>query len=405
MNVDSPLFSPIAIGTLSLRNRLVRSATYEGAADRNGVPGDAYVSLYRQLAENDVGMIITGFSYIARSGRAMQPFQSGLDSREKIGSFRRVTDAVHRHGCPIILQLAHTGRQTLASSIGSRPVSSTTRRSVYFRAKPRLLRAGETYDIAEQFATCAVYAREAGFDGVQLHAAHGYLIHQFLLQDVNRLTHEFGVDPATGIGTRLLDEIIDRTRAKCGPAFPILVKMSGNVDYSDHFYPDQFTHLIRYLDRKRVAAVEISYGTMDYPLNIFRGDLDLQLIWKHNPLFKTRSGLRRALAQLYLRRRILPKILPFSRMYNLHYAETAKTLTDIPVISVGGFRSQIDMESVIVAKKADLIGLSRPFLCEPDLVRKLMQGNNYVSRCDNCNRCVYLCDAERITACYSKNRE
>ena len=404
MTVNSPLFSQITIGNLSLKNRLVRSATYEGAADRHGVPGDFYLSIYRKLARNDVGMIITGFAYIARSGRAMQPFQAGLDDREKIHSFRRVTDEVHRYNCPIIVELAHTGRQTLASSTGVRPVSSTSKRSLYFREKPRMLHAGEVYEIAEQFATSAMYAQEAGFDGVQLHAAHGYLIHQFILQDINQLTNEFGVDAATGIGTRLLDEIIDRTRVKCGPAFPILVKMSGNSDYSNHFYPVQFTHLLRYLNSKRVAAIEISYGSMDYALNIFRGDMNLPLLWKHNPLFKTRSQLKRALYARYIHRNIMPKIQPFSSMYNLAYAEAAKTLTDIPIISVGGFRSRNDMESVIAAKKSDLIGLSRPFICEPDFARRLMQTDNYTSQCTNCNRCVFMCDAERVTTCYTKER-
>jgi 2,4-dienoyl-CoA reductase-like NADH-dependent reductase (Old Yellow Enzyme family) len=402
MTVDSPLFSQITIGNLSLKNRLVRSATYEGAADRNGVPGDDYLSIYRELARNDVGMIITGFTYIARSGRAMQPFQAGLDDREKIRPFRRVTDEVHRHNCPIIVQLAHAGRQTLASWTGVRPVSSTSERSVYFREKPRMLRVGEVYEIAEQFATCAMYAQEAGFDGVQLHAAHGYLIHQFILQDINRLTHEFGVDAATGVGTRLLDEIIDRTRAKCGATFPILVKMSGNSDYSNRFYPVQFANLIRFLNSKRVAAIEISYGSMDYALNIFRGDMNLPLLWKHNPLFKTTSRLKRAFYAMYIRRYIMPKIQPYSSMYNLKYAEAAKGITDIPVISVGGFRSRNDMETVIAAKKSDLIGLSRPFNCEPDFARKLMQVDDYTSPCTNCNRCVFMCDAGQVTRCYSQ---
>ena len=403
MTVNSPLFSQITIGSLLLKNRLVRSATYEGAADKNGVPGDKYLSIHRELARNNVGMIITGFCYIARSGRAMQPFQAGLDEREKIRFFRRVTDEVHRHNCPIVVQLAHTGRQTLRSSVGGRPVSSTRKRSVYFRAKPRMLQAREVYEIAEQFATSALYAQEAGFDGVQLHAAHGYLLHQFILQDVNRLKDEFGVDAATGIGAKLLDEIIDRTRAKCRDAFPILVKISGNSDYSDRFYPVQFAHLIRYLNSKRVAAIEISYGTMDYALNIFRGDMNLPLLWKHNPLFKTTSRLKRALYSMYLRRYIMPKIRPYSSMYNLDYAEAAKALTDIPIISVGGFRSRNDMESVIAAGKADLIGLARPFIREPDFARRLMEADDYTSPCTHCNRCVFMCDAGRATTCYSKN--
>jgi 2,4-dienoyl-CoA reductase-like NADH-dependent reductase (Old Yellow Enzyme family) len=404
MTMNSPLFSPMTIGNLILKNRLVRSATYEGAADRNGVPGENYLAMYRELARNGVGMIITGFAYIARPGRAMQPLQAGLDEREKIRFFQKVTDEVHQHNCPIVVQLAHAGRQTLASSTGVRPVSSTGKRSVYFREKPRMLDARGAYDIAEQFATSALYAQEAGFDGVQLHAAHGYLIHQFILQDVNRLTHEFGVDATTGIGTKLLDEIIDRTRLKCGAAFPILVKLSGDIDYSDRFYPTQLIHLLQYLNSKQVAAIEISYGTMDYALNIFRGDMQLPLLWKHNPLFKTTSRLKRAFYAAYIRRSIVPKLRPYSAMYNLEYAELAKKHTDIPVISVGGFRSRGEMESVITARKADLIGLSRPFLCEPDFAVKLQEANDYTSPCTHCNRCVFMCEAGRVTRCYTNNR-
>jgi 2,4-dienoyl-CoA reductase-like NADH-dependent reductase (Old Yellow Enzyme family) len=143
---------------------------------------------------------------------------------------------------------------------------------------------------------------------------------------------------------------------------------------------------------------------MDYALNIFRGDMNLPLLWEHNPLFKTRSRSRRAFYAMYIRRYITPRLRPYASMYNLEYAETAKTLTDIPIISVGGFRSRTEMESAITAKKTDLIGLSRPFICEPDLARQMMREDNYVSACTNCNRCVFMCDAGRVTRCYTTVR-
>jgi 2,4-dienoyl-CoA reductase-like NADH-dependent reductase (Old Yellow Enzyme family) len=132
--------------------------------------------------------------------------------------------------------------------------------------------------------------------------------------------------------------------------------------------------------------------------------MNLPLLWKYNPMFRTRSRLRRAFHTVHIRRSIIPKVQSFSSMYNLEYAERAKTLTDIPIVSVGGFRSRKDMESVIAAKKSDLIGLSRPFICEPDFARRLMQVDNYTSPCTNCNRCVFMCDAERVTTCYKKER-
>lgn len=397
------LFTPIRLGTLTVRNRIVRSATYEGAADGEGRIGDAYVALYDELASTGVGLIITGFTAISQEGRAMQPLQARLDSVAAIEEFRRVTRAVHRHGTPIVLQLAHAGRQTRRMMTGSQPVSCTRRRSVYFREKPRMLTTEEIRRIIVQFATSAVLAQEAGFDGIQLHAAHGYLLHQFLLRDVNRRTDHYGIDPYTGVGTALIEEVVDAVRERCGVDFPILVKISGETDFHHAFFPHAFDHLVMVLHRLQVAAIEISYGTMDYAMNIFRGDVPLPLVLRHNPLFATDAPVRRAVTRSFLRNVILPAFLPFTPTYNLVYAERAKVSTTVPVISVGGFRSRDEMEAALAAGRTDLVAMSRPFLREPDLVARMQAGERWVSACTHCNQCVVLCDAARPTKCHQRH--
>jgi 2,4-dienoyl-CoA reductase-like NADH-dependent reductase (Old Yellow Enzyme family) len=397
------LFTPIRLGTLTARNRIVRSATYEGAADGEGRIGDAYVAMYDELAATGVGLIITGFTAISREGRAMQPLQARLDSVESVEAFRRMTRAVHRHGTPVVLQLAHAGRQTRSIMTGSQPVSCTRRRSVYFREKPRMLTDEEIRGIIVQFASSAVLAQEAGFDGIQLHAAHGYLLHQFLLRDVNRRTDRYGIDPFTGIGTTLLEEVVDAVRERCGADFPILVKISGETDFHHAFYPHAFDHLVMVLHRLQVAAIEISYGTMDHAMNIFRGDVPLPLVLRHNPLFATDAPVRRAVTRSFLRNVILPAFLPFTPMYNLEYAERAKVSTTVPVISVGGFRSRDEMEAALAAGRTDLVAMSRPFLREPDLVARMQAGERWVSACTHCNQCVVMCDAPRLTKCHQRH--
>ena len=398
------LFSGIRVGPLALRNRIVRSATYEGAAGTDGVPGESYLRLYEQLGAMHIGMIITGFAHVSRDGRAMQPLQAGIERREHIPAFRRVTDAAHRGGTPIIVQLAHAGRQTRRAFTGSRPVSSTRRRSPYFRSKPRLLGRKDALEIALQFVHAATLAREAGFDGVQLHAAHGYLLHQLLFPDVNRLRNEYGIDRAPGIGTALADRIIDGIREACGEDFPILVKISAETDYQQDFYPGHFDRFIEWLHGKRVDAIEISYGTMDYAMNIFRGDVPVELALRYNPLFQTRSRLLRACIEYYFRRKMLPVFVPFTPMYNLAYAARAKTLTDIPIITVGGARTKSEMEAAIAQGKTDLVAMSRPFLREPDIVMRMERAaDDYRSLCENCNHCVLMCDAGRLTKCYKRH--
>jgi len=399
--MERTLFTGIDIGGLSLRNRLVRSATYEGGADDRGVPGPAYARMYEELAGSGIGMVISGFLYVSHAGHAMHPQQAGFSSPEAIPAFRRVTDVMRENETPFIAQLAHAGRQTRRQATGVRPVSTTHRRSLYFRSRPRKLRSAETSRIADQFAIAAAHAREAGFDGVQLHAAHGYLLHQFILSGVNRLRGRYGIDRETGIGSLLLEQVIDRVRQACGKDFPVLVKVSAETDDPPPFFPERFSALIRVLDRKRVAAIEISYGSMDYALNIFRGGAPFSLALRHNPLFRTRSPLKRALLTAFFNKRMLPVFQPFEPMYNLDYAAHAKTLTDIPIITVGGVRARTDMEKAISSGAADCVAMSRPFLREPDFAARLRDGA-VASACSNCNNCVLMVDAGQPTRCYKR---
>jgi 2,4-dienoyl-CoA reductase-like NADH-dependent reductase (Old Yellow Enzyme family) len=396
-------FTSYTVGNLLLKNRIVRSATYEGAADRDGYPTQSYLSLYRTLARNNAGMIITGFSFVGEDGRAMQTAQAGIDAEDKIDLYKRACDEVHKYSTPFIIQLAHTGRQTLRQITGSPLLSSSHKSSVYFRQKPRLAGREEIEQIIEQFARSAFLAKKAGFDGIQLHAAHGYLLHQFLLPETNMLKNEYAPDLRTGLGTKLIEDIFDRIKDRCGKDFPVMIKISGNHDLAKNFFPEKFDSLIRFLDTKNFDAIEISYGTMDHALNIFRGEMDPELVLQYNPIFKTANSLKKHLSLLYIKKFIAPKFKLFSPAYNLIYSERAKKLTKIPIISVGGFRSKREIESAIDCNKTDLAGLSRPFICEPDFVNKLINtSGNYISLCTNCNRCVFMCDSGRPTACYKE---
>lgn len=398
-------FSEYKLGNLYLKNRIVRSATYEGASDREGIPGPKYLSIYRNLAKNNAGMIITGFSFISARGRAMQPAQSGIESKEKIKYFRLVTDEVHRYNCPIIIQLAHTGRQTLEEAINDIPFSSTNKRSPYFRQKTKLITKKETEEVISQFINSAFYAKEAGFDGVQLHAGHGYLLNQFLLPETNLLKNEFGIDKKTGLGTKIIEMIHSGIKEKCGDDFPVMIKISGDHDLGYNFYPAKFDKLITFLSKQSFDAIEISCGTMDYSLNIFRGDLNMRTVFRHNPIYKTENTAKKFIYNFMINKFMAPRFREFSATYNLKFARRAKELTNIPVISVGGFRSKTEIEHAISDQMTDLVSMSRPFICEPDIVTKMIRSEkNYQSKCKNCNECVFMCDSGSVTKCYSRSK-
>jgi len=402
--MNSSVFKSYNLGKLILKNKLVRSATYEGASDENGFPKSRYLKIYKTLAQNNVGMIISGFAFVSKQGRAMQQAQAGIDSPDKIEYYQKVTKEVHKYDCPIIMQIAHTGRQTLELVTDAIPISSSSKSSIYFRQKSKLAGLEEIEKIIEEFSNSGLLAKTAGFDGIQLHAAHGYLLHQFLLPETNKLNNDYGIDKQSGLGTRLIDEIFDRIKERCGESFPILIKISGDHNLSKNFYSESFDNLISFLDRKRFDAIEISYGTMDYAMNIFRGDLHMDTIFKYNPMFRTNNRLRKYITEFYMKKFISSKFIEFTPAYNLHFAERAKKLTNIPIISVGGFRSKNEIEYAIDNNKTDLVALSRPFICEPDYIIKLMQtSGDYRSKCKNCNKCVLMCDSGKPTACYSNN--
>jgi len=383
-----------------LPNRLVRSATFEGLCDADGLPGADYERLYAELSKSGVGLIITGFCYCSKEGSAIQPGQAGLDSDDKIPAFRKVTDAVHAGGARIAAQIAHTGRQTRRAATGHAPLGVSAKRSCYFGEQPRVLTSEKIESIIEELARAAARARAAGFDAVQLHAAHGYLIHQFILPSINDRRDAWGVKRALGIGTAFLGRVIERVRAECGEDYPLLVKVSGSDDLRPRFSRRQFVELIRFLDGQRVDGIEVSYGTMDHALNIFRGStIPYEAILEHDPVYRTRSALRGRLWRLFAAPYLRRKLEPFSPAYNLPYARIAKENTDAAVIAVGGFRGRKEMDRVLADGRADFVAACRPFIADRRFATRLRDEEGHVSRCENCNVCAVRTGAGAATVC------
>ncbi|MCK4667636.1 NADH:flavin oxidoreductase [Candidatus Dependentiae bacterium] len=394
------LFEESKLGTLTLKNRIIRSATFEGMCDAQGFPTEAYKELYTELSRNEIGAIITGFAYIAPDGRAMQPGQAGIDSREKVKFFKEITDQVHNNDCKIIMQIAHTGRQTLSSSTGYSVKGVSNKKSPYFNQTPKVLTTEEIKALAEKFGESSLYAKDSGFDGVQIHAAHGYLIHQFILPSINDRDDIFKIDYELKIGIGFLDLVIDKIRENCGWDFPILIKVSGSDDYKEQFSTKQFINLIKFLDTKKVTGIEISYGTMDHALNIFRcSKIPIDIILKFNQKYKIKNKTLRAVWKYFFYGFASRKVIKYSPAYNLKYSILAKAYTDIPIISVGGFRTGTEINNAL--NEVDFISLSRPFIVEPDYIKKIKADINYKSKCINCSKCAIMSDTNESLRCYS----
>jgi 2,4-dienoyl-CoA reductase-like NADH-dependent reductase (Old Yellow Enzyme family) len=396
------LFSEWKLAHVKAKNRLVRSATYEGLGDEQGYPRPELGALYRTLADNDVGTIITGFSYVSRRGRAMHPFQCGIDDDDKIGAWEKVVSEARRARgrAVLLLQIAHAGLQTLPRVTGTRPWAPSVWRSRYFGARPVAMTDRDVRQAVGEFAAAALRAKKAGFDGVQVHAAHGYLVHQFLSPLVNRRTDGWGKDRFA-----FLREIIVAAKEACGDGFPLFVKLSapdglaGGVDLP---LACAYAAKMATID---VEAVEVSYGTMDHALNIFRGAVPLDLILRHNPLFCTKPGWALSLWKRFGYPRLKRELVPFGEHYNLEAARQMKRAANLPVIVVGGIRRLAGMEAILSAGDADAVALCRPFICEPDFATKLRTSAQTTSMCRNCNCCAVMCDSRSSLTCYQPKRQ
>lgn len=364
---------------------IIRSATFEGMADENGFPTADYLKYYQMLSRH-VKTIITGFMYTSQTGRAMHSGQAGMDSYAKAAAFLPVTEAVHKNGARIIAQIAHVGRQTTRGDA----VGVSMKASAYFGIVPRVLSTVEIKEIVTEFARSAAYAKEAGFDGVQLHCAHGYLIHQFLLTSLNDRTDIYG-EPE-----RFLTEVVNAVRRECGDEFPIWVKISADVDIQKYSEAN-FVKLIRILDNLKVDAIEVSRGTMDYALNIFRGGVPLRTVLRHNPVYGSKSLLFKLFVLPFVRL----KMKGFKPCYNLKYAILASCCTDTAIICVGGFRSRQEIMESGMAH----VSLCRPFICEPDLIAKMAAEPAWQSRCTNCNICAVMVDTDKPLRCYGGKQQ
>jgi len=393
------MFNKAVLGCHQLQNRIIRSATYEGMCDKNGFPTGAYEELYKSLASKEIGALITGFAFVSNQGRAMQEHQAGIEVDAKIDIYKQMVEKVKKNGTKIYMQIAHTGRQTRSNITHEPVVGVSSKKSFYFNEKPVVLNEDELYMVLNQFVEAAVRAQKSGFDGIQLHAAHGYLLHQLILPALNKRSDSFGVDSHWKIGTYHLDYLIDQIRDKCGETFTILLKVSGGDDYLRRFRKELFVNLIKFLDTKSIDAIEVSYGTMDYAFNIFRGDSPMEIAFRVNPLLRDKKSVEKAIWKYGFSHFVKYKIKRFTPMYNLEYAMLAKTYTSIPIICVGGFRTAEHINHAL-EKGIDFVSMCRPFIAEPDFVMNIKKDNRHVSKCINCNLCAVMCDSGKPTQCY-----
>lgn len=364
---DSITFRPGKIGKMKIKNRLVRSATFEKMGTDKGEVTGMLVDLYRTLAMGGVGLIITGHTAVHPEGH-LDPKMLRITEDSFIPGLNKISNAVHdvKKDCKIVLQLNHAGRQQVRPELGIPAVAPSAVFDVLFQRIPRELTIEEIDEIIDCFAEAIRRAKDAEFDGAQLHAAHGWLLSSFLSPYTNRRDDKYG--GTTEKRVRVLQEIYERARKKVGEEFPILIKlntadyMPGGVDL------EEAKRIARYLSRIGFSAIEISSGMWEAMTRT-----EKELGWKPVPNPEARVGITTREQEAYF----------------WANAKAIKKEVDLPIILVGGIRSIDKVEEILNEGSVDFCAMSRPFIREPDLpICWLMGTGSGKAKCISCNRCL-----------------
>ncbi|HSA97126.1 MAG TPA: NADH:flavin oxidoreductase [Acidobacteriota bacterium] len=346
----SILFTPIEIGALTVPNRFVRSATHDYMADDAGFVTDASVALFNRLAEGEVGLIITGHANVQPSGKA-SPRQIGVFDDTFVEGLARIPAAVHRYASKVFLQIAHAGRQTKPRDCGCVPVSPSAVYDPVTKVRPRELAADEIRALIADFVAAAGRAQKAGFDGVELHAAHGYLLSSFLSPHTNRRTDEWGGTVENRARAPL--EILRGIKDACGPEYPVIVKLNSTDFLEDGLTLEDAIRVARFLEAAAIDGIEVSGGMAEAG----KGS-----VWPG----------RRSQAD---------------EGYFVANATRIKAAVNVPVLGLGGIRTLAVAERIVEEGRADLVSLSRPLIRDPFLVKRFREGLAAGSECVSCNGC------------------
>ena len=359
----SILFESRKIGGLELPNRLVRSATAEYMSDLEGKPEQTMADLYAKLARGGVGLIITGHAFVHEGGRC-NPHMTGAHHDDVIPALEMVTKATHEENGLVVMQLNHGGRQSPPEIIPGLPVAPSPVPASKGKERPQEMNGEAIREIVAAFGDAAGRAKAAGFDGVQIHAAHGYLINQFNSPAANWRRDRWGGTPARRMG--FLEKVAAAIRDQVGDEYPVLIKLGMEDHVRDGLTLKDGVEIVRHLADWGIDALETSagIGMTSIRKDILRSD---------------------------------------DEAYFLDFARAARYATDLPIILVGGMRSKDVMERILEEATADFISMSRPLIREPDLPRRFREGRERAS-CISCNRC-WPPPGEYGIACRDPNRQ
>ncbi|HIF9311761.1 TPA: NADH:flavin oxidoreductase [Photobacterium damselae] len=348
----SILFTESRLGNMTLKNRFVRSATWENMATEDGHMTEKLYDIYEELAQGEVGLIVTGYANIVEEEKPNAGMM-GMYNDSFIDEYKKLTDLVHRYDSKIVMQLAYGGTKT-TYNVGERVIFAP---SAVAEKGTNTLGKAMTQDeidyIVQAFAQAARRAQKSGFDGIEIHAAHTYLINQFLSPYYNQRTDQYGGSLENRM--RFLVEIIQETRKLVGNDFPILVKLTATEFFEGGQTFEETRIICKKLEQLGVDGIIVSGN--------IHGKADTMVGEKHDGYTIEAEG------------------------YFHQYGQVISQEVSIPVITVGGLSDFSAIEEIANTTNIQYFALSRPLLAEPQLIKRWKDGNIEPVDCERCSKC------------------
>jgi 2,4-dienoyl-CoA reductase-like NADH-dependent reductase (Old Yellow Enzyme family) len=362
----SLFFKQNSLAGIQLRNRSVRSATYEAMATQEGLMTQELIDEMIKLAKGEVGLIISGHAYVSKEGQA-GPLQMAVDRDECIPGMIQMAESVHNADGKIIVQLAHAGAQAFdaPNAIGPSPIKSAMGDTICNE-----MSIAEIKKTITAFADAAVRCKKAGFDGIQIHAAHGYLLSQFLSPFFNKRIDEYGGD-IVGRSTIVI-EVLQQIKEKCGADYPVMIKINSNDFIDGGFSQEDCLKVCSIMEENGIDAIEFSGGALGSRKGfepIRRGDSKIS----DNP-------------------------------YYFDAAKEYKEKIKVPLILVGGIRFYENAEQLLEDKICDYISFCRPLIREVDLIKRWHSGDKSRATCISCNLCILYVMSGKSLLCVVEKR-
>lgn len=375
---DAPrrLFEPCRLGPVTLRNRTVRAAAFEGMCPGHR-PSPALLAYHRAVAEGGVGMTTVAYAAVEQRGLSF-PHQLWMRP-EIVPDLRLLTEAVHAAGARASIQLGHCGNMASRAVAGGRPLAPSSRPNLYGPTWPRAMDRDDIARVVRSFGGAVALARDAGFDAVEIHAGHGYLISQFLSPYTNRRTDAYGGSPERR--RRFLREVMAAVREAARGDLAVLVKTNLRDGFDGGMELDEGVAAAQALQEEGADALVLSGGFVSKaPMYILRGAMPTRIM-----AALMDDALLRIGVSLFGQWLVRP--VPYEETYFLQDACAVRAAVSLPLVYVGGVTSRAGIDAVL-SHGFDAVAMARALLIDPGFVRRLQEEEAARSPCDHCNYCA-----------------